>query len=280
MPINAAASSGAKRARVMGPLARALPLIALLACSRASSPTPLHESEREPNALATAPSASGKGDARSASSTADASPPLGPPPTVYMGRVLAQPMSYRGADWLERPNRESTQKPEHALDVIGIRPGDVVADVGAGSGYFSERISPRVGSGGRVIATDLQPEMLSLIEKKKAEKKLPNLETRLTTDADAKLAPSSVDLVLMVDVYHELPRPDLTLAQLRAALRPDGRLALIEYRAEDPKVDIKPDHKMTLAQLRLELGAASFDVIQVDESLPEQRIVIARPRRP
>jgi ubiquinone/menaquinone biosynthesis C-methylase UbiE len=192
-----------------------------------------------------------------------------------MGRALATPMSYRGADWLERADRESTERPEHVLDVIALKPGDVVADVGAGSGYFSVRIARRVGAEGHVIATDLQPEMLAMIEKKVAAGGLGNLETRRATVSDAGLPRAAVDVVLMVDVYHELQRPDLTLAQVRDALRPKGRLVLVEYRAEDPSVPIKPEHKMTLAQIARELAASSFSIASVDESLPRQRIVTA-----
>lgn len=186
-------------------------------------------------------------------------------------------MGYQGAAWLERPDREVTDRPEYVLDVIGFRPTDVVADVGAGSGYFTERIARRLSSG-RVIATDLQSEMLEMLRKKTRARGLTNVETRLVTDGDAGLGRASVDVVLMVDVYHELPRPALTLSQLSEALRPGGRIVLVEYRGEDPAVPIKPDHKMTLAQIRRELDASWFEVVKVDEGLPHQRIVIATPK--
>ncbi len=186
-------------------------------------------------------------------------------------------MSYQGADWLERSDREVTDRPEHVLDVIGLKPDDTVADVGAGSGYFTERIARRLTPRGRVIATDLQPEMLGMIRKKMAAKALTNVEPRLATDTESALVADSVDVALMVDVYHELPRPDLTLHQVRTSLRRGGRLVLVEYRGEDPKVPVKPEHKMTLAQIRRELEASAFSVVSVDESLPHQRIVIAKP---
>lgn len=193
-------------------------------------------------------------------------------PTVYMGRTIAQPMSYSGADWLDRSDREAREQPEHVLDVLGLRPGMVVADVGAGTGYFSIRIVRRVAPGGRVLATDLQQQMLDMLREKAGPN--PLIETIRTTPRDAKLPRGAVDLVLMVDVYHELPWPAETMAQVREALRPDGRVALVEYRAEDPEVAIKPEHKMTLEQITTELAAAGFRFERSDESLPEQRIVL------
>ncbi len=196
------------------------------------------------------------------------------PPGTYMGRTLATPMSYYGADWLDRPDRETTEQPEHVLDVLGVKEGMTVADVGAGSGYFTVRIARRIGPRGHVLATDLQPEMLDLLRTKVRDAKLGNVVPLLATPSDAKLPRGELDLVLMVDVYHELPRPAQTLAQVRAALRPEGRIALVEYRAEDPDVPIKPEHKMTLAQVRRELEANGFVFRSSDESLPQQRILV------
>ena len=194
-------------------------------------------------------------------------------PGTYMGRTLAQPMSYQGADWLDREDRETTEKPEHVLDVLAVREGQTVVDLGAGSGYFTVRIAKRVGVRGHVLATDLQPEMLDLLRTKVKTANLSNVIPILSTESDAKLPRGEVDLVLMVDVYHELPKPAETLAQIRASLRADGRVALVEYRGEDPAVPIKPEHKTTLVQLKRELGANGFVFRASDESLPEQRIV-------
>lgn len=199
--------------------------------------------------------------------TADA----GDPPGTYLGRELAAPMGWQGADWLDRRDREATERPEHVLDVLALREGMTVADVGAGSGYFTVRMARRVGPTGRVLATDLQPEMLALLAKRSVG--LTNIMPILATPDDAKLPRGEVDLVLMVDVYHELPRPKETLAQIRTALKPGGRLALVEYRGEDPRVAIKEEHKMTLAQIRRELEANGFSFVASDESLPDQRIV-------
>jgi predicted methyltransferase len=201
------------------------------------------------------------------------------PPGTYMGRTLATPMSYQGADWLERPDREATEQPEHVLDVLGVKEGMNVADVGAGSGYFTVRIARRIAPRGHVLATDLQPEMLDLLRTKVAAEKLANVVPVLTTESDAKLPRGELDLVLMVDVYHELPKPAQTLAQVRASLRTGGRIALVEYRAEDPEVPIKPEHKTTLVQVRRELEANGFVFVSSDESLPQQRIIVFTPAR-
>jgi predicted methyltransferase len=239
-------------ARLSPRLTRALLLatLALSACSRAS----------------TTGHASGGASAGPVTAT--------DPPGTYMGRTLASPMSYQGADWLERADRETTEQPEHVLDVLGVKEGMTVADVGAGSGYFTVRIAKRIGPRGRVLATDLQPEMLDLLRTKVKAANLTNVVPVLTTESDAKLPRKELDLVLMVDVYHELPKPAATLAQVRAALRPEGRLALVEYRAEDPDVPIKPEHKTTLVQVRRELEANGFVFRTSDESLPQQRIIV------
>lgn len=194
-----------------------------------------------------------------------------------MGRPIAAPMSWRGADWLDRPNRDAEQQPEHVLDVLRVHEGQTVADVGCGSGYVTVHLAKRVGPRGRVYATDLQREMLDLLSTKVAAERLSNVTPLLTTEDDAKLPGRALDLLLLVDVYHELPKPAASLAQFRAALRPEGVLALVEYRAEDPAVAIKPEHKTTLAQLQRELTANGWRFVASDESLPQQRIVTFRP---
>lgn len=244
-----------------------------MACSRApaqpSSEGPA-SSAFEPRATATSELATAL---PSAAPSADEAPPAPPKDGVYLGRRLATPMSYQGATWLERADRDETERPEHVLDVLGVRPGMHVADFGAGSGYFTVRLARRVGATGRVYAVDMQREMLALLAKKKARDSLP-IELVLAEPSRPSLPDGALDLVLMVDVYHELERPDLTLAQLARALRPGGRLALVEYRAEDEALAIKPEHKMSLRQIRLEMSAAHYRVLSVDESLPRQRIVV------
>ena len=198
---------------------------------------------------------------------------------TYQGRTLAEPMSYLGADWLERSDRDAEQQPEHVLDVLGVKAGQTVADVGCGSGYFTVHLARRVGPSGHVYASDLQPEMLALLRKKVDAERLKNVTAVLAADADAKLPAGVLQLALLVDVYHELHDPAKTLAQLAEALAPKGRLALVEYRAEDPNVPIKPEHKMTLAQIKAELAANGFSFLFSDESLPQQRIVVFAPSR-
>ena len=143
-------------------------------------------------------------------------------------------MGFAGASWLDRPEREQTEQPEKALDALAIVPGSTVADVGAGTGYFTLRIARRVGPQGHVVATDLEPRMLAVLTDRAARAHLSNIETRVVTSEDPRLDPASLDLVLMIDVYHELAHPRAELAAIRRALRPAGRLALIEYRGEDP----------------------------------------------
>lgn len=220
------------------------------------------------------------GCTRSTPSGAPAPPPTPEerdPPGTHLGRVLARPIGPGGISWLDREGRERVQKPEHVLDVLGVGPGQVVADVGCGSGYFTVRMAKRVGPSGKVYATDVQEEMLASLAKKIRAEKLSNVVPILASEEDARLPKAAFDLVLMVDVYHELQKPAAMLAQIRAALKPSGRLALVEYRGEDPKVEIKPDHKMTLDQIKRELGASGFTYAENDESLPEQHIVTFTP---
>jgi ubiquinone/menaquinone biosynthesis C-methylase UbiE len=249
-------------------LAFALAVVLASGCSRSPAVATERPSTHEIDAV---PAASGP--------SASAAAPTVDPSGVYLGRKLAPPMSYLGADWLDRPNRDAVQRPEHVLDVLGVRQGQIVADVGCGSGYFTVHLAKRVGPRGRVFATDLQQEMLDLLAKKLVAQRIANVTAERTTADDAKLPDGTLDLALLVDVYHELPNPSVTLAQIKRALAPNGRLALVEYCAEDPKVDIKPEHKTTLAQLQRELAANAWSLVATDESLPEQRIVVFRPSR-
>jgi SAM-dependent methyltransferase len=192
----------------------------------------------------------------------------------YEGRPIAQACNYLGAAWLDRPEREESERPEDLLDALAIRPGMVVADVGAGTGYFTLRLARRVGKDGKVIATDVQPEMITTLRQRVAEAKLDNVDAHVVTDSSAGLPKGSVDLVLLVDVYHELGDPAGTMKQVRAALTPSGRLVLVEYRGEDPKVPIRPEHKMTLAQVRRELEPMGFRFVESMEFLPVQRAIV------
>lgn len=190
------------------------------------------------------------------------------------GRRIAPVMGMGGAEWLERSEREMEEMPDAALDAIGIKPGMVVADVGAGVGYFTLRLAARVGDTGRVVATDVQPEMLALLRQRAASKKIQNIKTLLGSESDPKLPPSTFDLILMVDVYHELSQPQRMLQRLGAALKPDGRLVLLEYRKEDPHIPIRPEHKMSVAEAKAEVEAEGFKLLEVSEVLPRQHILI------
>jgi len=190
------------------------------------------------------------------------------------GRVFALPMGVAGADWLDRAERVAEEQPDRALRVLKIARGATVADVGAGSGYMTERLAAIVGPEGRVYATDIQPGMIALLRERIARKKLTNVIPLLTTSDDPRLPDDAIDLVLMVDVYHELQRPQAVLGHIRRALKADGRLVLLEYRGEDPSVPIRPEHKMTVAQVRQELEHEGFALATVDRSLPRQHLFI------
>ena len=192
------------------------------------------------------------------------------------GREIAPVMGAAGAGWLDRPEREAEEAPELALDALGLRAGMVVADVGAGTGYMSLRMARRVGPTGKVYANDLQPEMLQKLRANSQREKLSNVETVQGTEADPKLPPNTMDLVLLVDVYHEFSQPQAMLDKIRESLKPDGRLVLLEYRKEDPKVPIRPEHKMSVAEVKTEVEAEGFKLDQVIEKLPRQHIIIFR----
>ena len=192
------------------------------------------------------------------------------------GRVIAQVMGYAGADWLDRPERESEEQPARAIAALDIKPGQVVADVGAGSGYYTVRLAERVGPTGRVYASDIQPEMLSLLRERVSRAKLTNVELVLSREADPLLPEGRFDLMLMVDVYHELSHPQEVLRKLRASLKPDGRLVLIEFRKESAWVPIREEHKMSVREARLELEAEGYRFDRVIDVLPWQHILVFR----
>jgi len=190
------------------------------------------------------------------------------------GRKFAQPMSYLGADWLDRAERVNEEEPDIALDAIKLEKGSTVADVGAGSGYMTVKMAKRVGPTGKVYANDIQPEMLALLKQRLAKEKIANVETVLGGVDDPKLPAGVIDLILMVDVYHEFSEPQKMLQRMREALKPGGRLVLLEYRKEDPSVPIRFDHKMTVAEAKLEIEAEGYKLSRVDPVLPRQHILI------
>lgn len=192
---------------------------------------------------------------------------------VYLGREIARVMGHRGAAWLERPDRAAEEAPGLVVEHLDLAPGDVVADVGAGTGYFTFRIAPAVPEG-RVLAVDVQPEMLEIIRARKAEQDVPNVEAVQGTPSNPNLPPAGVDLVLMVDAYHEFSHPREMMEGIAAALRPGGRVVLVEYRGEDPDVPIKPLHKMTELQARKEMAAAGLVWRETKDVLPQQHLMI------
>lgn len=190
------------------------------------------------------------------------------------GRRIANVMGHEGAAWLERPEREQEEAPGKAIAALNIRPGQVIADIGAGSGYYTMRLADAVGARGRVYATDIQPEMLALIKKKIDAGSPGNVELILGTETDTRLPAAAIDMALMVDVYHELGQPQTFLRSLKGALRPGGRLVLIEFRKEDASVPIRAEHKMSIREVRMELEAEGFRFDRVIDVLPWQHILI------
>jgi len=190
------------------------------------------------------------------------------------GRRIATVMSHLGADWLDRPERVSEEAPDQAIAALDIAPGATVADVGAGSGYMTVKLAAAVGAAGRVYATDVQPEMIEKLTARVKSAHLANVVPVLATTDDSRLPEGAIDLILMVDVYHELAAPQHTLQQLKRALSPSGRLVLLEYRKEDPSIPIREEHKMSVADAKAELEAEGYRLASVIESLPRQHILI------
>ena len=196
------------------------------------------------------------------------------PPGTYMGRPIADVMGFQGADWLFRDTREAEEQPEAMLDALKIKPGSTVADIGAGAGYTSLRLSRRVGPTGTVLATDVQPQMLTMLRENAKIAGAKNIKPVRATQTSVNLPDAAVDLAIMVDVYHEASQPEALLTGLKQALKPGGRLVLVEFRGEDPEVPIKPEHKMTLAQVRKELEPQGVRFVESLEFLPWQHIIV------
>lgn len=192
------------------------------------------------------------------------------------GRKIAPVMGAAGADWLNRPERAAEEHPDQALDELHLQPGMVVGDVGAGSGYMSLKMAARVGPTGKVYAEDVQPEMLRLLRDNAKQAHVNNIETVQGNEADPKLPTGRLDLILLVDVYHEFSQPQKMLRGMRSALKPDGRLVLLEYRKEDPSIPIQPAHKMSVLEVKTEVEAEGFKMDQVIETLPRQHILILK----
>src|SRR5258706_2029534 len=192
---------------------------------------------------------------------------------VYMGREIGFVMGHLGAGWLERPTRELEEQPRKAIELMELKETDVVADIGAGTGYFSFRMAPKVPKG-KVLAVDIQQEMLDAITAMAKKKQIENVEPILGTIEDPKLPEGKVDVALMVDAYHEFDHPREMMEGIVKGLKPGGRVVLIEYRAEDPEAFIKPHHKMTQEQAKKEMAAVGLVHVKTSDELPQQHLMI------
>src|SRR5262247_3594840 len=193
---------------------------------------------------------------------------------TQVGRQPAPVMSVAGADWLVRPERIQEEEPDRMLAALEIKKGSVVADIGAGVGYHVWRLAEIVGPTGKVIGEDIQEGMIRLLKKNVDDRKLRNIEIVLGTPTDPKLPANALDLVLMVDVYHEFSEPVAMMKHIQTALKPGGRVVLVEFRKEDPKVPIQPLHKMSVQDVRSELEPLGFKFQRALEFLPWQHILI------
>ena len=192
----------------------------------------------------------------------------------YMGREIAHVMGHLGAGWLERSSREQEERTDLLLNSLGLQPGDVVADIGAGTGYFTLPMAAAVSPGGSVLAVDIQPEMLAMIERRMQQERVTNIETVLATATDPRLPAGAVDLVLLVDAYHEFSHPREVMQRVVDGLSDRGRVLLVEYRGEDPRVPIKPLHKMSVQQATREMEAVGLRLLEVQDILPQQHIMV------
>ncbi len=199
------------------------------------------------------------------------------PPALksYMGREIAQTMHYLGAPWLTRESRDREEDSRTMLKMLKLKPGQVVCDLGAGNGFYTLPIARAVGEKGKVFAVEIQPEMLRFLKKRAAaaNPKIENIEYILGTLIDPKLPEASQDLIIMVDVYHEFSHPEHMLKAIRKALKPDGRLVLVEFRLEDEDVPIKLEHKMSKKQINLELTANGYKLVEEFDKLPWQHMM-------
>ena len=193
-----------------------------------------------------------------------------------MGREIAHVMGHEGAEWLERPERIQEERPDKMIELLGLKPGQAVADIGAGSGFITQRLAAKVGSSGKVYAVDIQQEMLDFIEQKMKSRGLRNVLPILGTISNPNLPTNAIDLVLMVDVYHEFSEPEAMMRHIVQSLKPGGRVAFVEYRAEDPAVPIKRVHKMSEAQVKKEAAVAGLKWEATLEDLPRQHLIIFR----
>ena len=190
-------------------------------------------------------------------------------------RRPAAVMGWQGADWLEREGREGEQRPDLVINAMGLKDGDVVADLGCGTGYFARRMARAVAPAGRVYAVDIQPEMLDRMKPLLEKEKINNVLAVLGQPADPRLPRGGLDWILLVDVYHEFQQPKPMLARMRESLKPTGRIALVEYRLEgDTALHIRAEHRMSPEQVLAEWGPAGFRLVARHEFLPTQHFFV------
>jgi ubiquinone/menaquinone biosynthesis C-methylase UbiE len=253
-------------------------LAAVLLSNFAGTSLQAQEAAAPAAAAATASQSAGQEKrARGAATQAAPAQPRGekipPARPRYMGRWIAQTMSFHGAPWLIRDNREDEERTSLVIPQLDLKPGMVVCDMGSGNGYYTLAMAPLVAPGGKVIAVDIQQEMLHLLKLRADAEQIKNIDLRLGSVIDPRLEPGTVDLLLMVDVYHEFSHPQQMLAAIRTSLAPGGRVALLEYREEDPLVPIKPEHKMSKKQILREYTANGFKLVQEYDELPWQHMM-------
>ncbi len=196
-----------------------------------------------------------------------------PPLREYKGRRIAQTMSYLGAPWLIRASREKEERCSLMLTNLGIKPGMTVCDMGCGNGFYTLEMAKMVGPRGKVLAVDIQKEMLELLQERAKEAEISNIVPVLGKIHDPRLPAGEVDLILLVDVYHEFSHPEHMLAAMRKSLSPDGVIVLVEFRAEDPNVPIKPLHKMSKAQIMKEVPPNGYKLVKEFDKLPWQHMM-------
>lgn len=191
---------------------------------------------------------------------------------IYQSREIAHVMGHLGASWLERPEREREERTDLLLKALNLKPTDVVADIGAGTGFFTFLMAPQLFKG-KVMAVDIQPEMIEYLNEGKVRRKVTNVQPVLGTESDPKLPANSIDMAIMIDAYHEFSYPREMINHIVSALKPGGRVVLVEYRAEDPTVQIKELHKLSVVQATKEMKAAGLKLLKNDDRLPQQHIM-------
>ena len=190
----------------------------------------------------------------------------------YMGREIAQVMGHQGSGWLERPDRATEEQPQKMIAALGLKSTDIVADIGAGTGYISQLLARQVPEG-KVLAVDVQPEMIALLQQRIKKSKITNIQPQLGTEQSPELPAASIDLAIMVDAYHEFSYPHEMMAGIVSALKPGGRFVLTEYRGEDPLVFIKPHHKTTQKQIQYEMKDLGLKLLKNESVLPQQHLL-------